>query len=170
VPANPADISVLEDDDLVCGRSLKVVQAVADRAKCRFAIPAIDGDGPGGVLDRGGGVRERDNLPSPQEPDQAGLVTSGQPVIARVRSCQRYVEAEQVAGGPTERLRLFAQVSRKRRPSSTDCCQRPSSTWSGQCSCRMVKTNAEGFNMRERAHPRSPSKPSKGGFEGFEGG
>jgi hypothetical protein len=29
VPGNPADISVLEGDDLVCGRSLKIVQAVA---------------------------------------------------------------------------------------------------------------------------------------------
>jgi len=77
MPGNPADISVLEGDDLVCGRSLKIVQAVPDRAKCRLVISAIDGDGPGGVLDRGGGVCERHNRPPLQEPDEAGLVVPG---------------------------------------------------------------------------------------------
>ena len=77
---NAENISVttcLDGSEGVCGRSLKVVQAVADRAKCRFVIPAIDGDGPGGVLDRGGGVRERHNWPPLQEPDEAGLVVPG---------------------------------------------------------------------------------------------
>ena len=82
-----ANACVLEGDDLIgstvrkkkafAERSLKVVQAVADRAKCRFVISAIDGDGPGGVLDRSGGGRERHNRPPLQEPDEAGLVVPG---------------------------------------------------------------------------------------------
>ena len=92
MPGNPARISVLEGDDLGCGRSLKIIQAVADRAKCRLVISAIDGDGPAGVLDRGGGGRERHDQPPLQEPDEAGLVVPGQPAIRRVRLVGRLLK------------------------------------------------------------------------------
>ena len=71
-------------------------------------MSAIEGDRAGRVLDRGGGLGERHHLAALQQPDQAGLVVAGQAAIARVRTLRRLVEAEQILGGPAERLGLLA--------------------------------------------------------------
>jgi hypothetical protein len=44
------------------GESFDVVQAVADRAERRLVVPAVDGDGAGQALDRGGRLGQRHNL------------------------------------------------------------------------------------------------------------
>jgi hypothetical protein len=52
----------------------EVIEGIARRAERRLVVPAVDGDGAGRALDRGGGLGQRHDRPSLQQPDQAGLV------------------------------------------------------------------------------------------------
>src|SRR6478735_2594164 len=51
-----------------------------------------------------------------QQPDQSDLVVSRQAAVARVWLRRRLVEAEQIPGGPAERIGLLAPGGEKQTP------------------------------------------------------
>src|SRR5262245_21212568 len=69
---------------------------------------AIDGDVAGWVLDRGGGLGQRHDAASLQQPAQAHAVEAAQAAVAGVWLFRGLMEAEQVARRPAERLSLLA--------------------------------------------------------------
>jgi hypothetical protein len=58
-------------------RSSQIVQAVANRPERWLVVPAVGRDVASRVLDRGGGLGERDHLRSLQQPYEPGLVVPG---------------------------------------------------------------------------------------------
>ena len=94
-------------------RRLEVVQGVAYWAERGLVVPAVDREGAGRALDRGGRLGQRHDRPALQQPDQSDLVISRQAAVARVRRRRRLVEAEQILGGPAERLRLLAPAGKE---------------------------------------------------------
>ena len=56
-------------------------------------------------------VGQRHHRPTPQQPDQPGLVVTRQAAVARVRPVRHRVEPEQVTRRPSQRLGLLAPLS-----------------------------------------------------------
>src|SRR5262249_50698562 len=84
------------------------VEAVAYRAERRLVVPAVDGDGAGRALDRGGGLGQRDYRAPPQQPYEPHLVVARPPVKTGLGMLWHGDQAEQVPGRPAEGMRLVA--------------------------------------------------------------
>ena len=127
--------------------SAQVIQTVTHRAQPRLVVPPIHSDTPRGALDCRGSSRQGHHRSAPQQPDQSRRVIARQPPIAwgglsgglSSPNRSRDVQPNASACSP--------QCAKKRRASSTACCQSATSTCSGQ-----RRSNA--WNVRQKRFKR----------------
>ena len=140
-------------------RRLEIVEAVADWAERGLVVPAVDREGAGRALDRGGGLGQRHDRPALQQPDQSSLVIARQAAVARVRRRRRLVEAEQILGGPAERLGLLAPAGEE----ATAVLDGSGASGRlgrgrGRRNSRAAMVRRKGLEISDKGVPRAPSK------------